>query len=156
MSKQLIVYFSVSGNTEYVARCMASKLSADLYQIEPEMPYTSEDLDWTISDCRANKEQKDSSNRPLFHGKLPDITNYDTVIFGHPIWWGLPPRIIYTVIEALDLTGKKVASFATSGGSTYSAAQVEMNTLLENPIKGRILSSETSINRWLADNGLNR
>lgn len=85
---------------------------------------------------------------------MPDISQYDTVIFGHPIWWGIPPRIIYTVIEALDLTGKKVASFATSGGSTYSDAQIEMDNLLKNPVKGRILSSETSINSWLADNGL--
>lgn len=100
MSKSLIIYFSITGNTKRVAQQMARKIGAD------------------------------------------------------PIWWGIPPRIIYTVIEALDLTDKKVASFATSGGSTYSDAQIEMDNLLKNPVKGRILSSKTSINSWLADNGL--
>ena len=154
MSKSLIIYFSITGNTKRVAQQMARKIGADLYQIDVENPYTSKDLDWIIPNCRANVEQKDSASRPAYHGKLPDISQYDTVIFGHPIWWGIPPRIIYTVIEALDLTGKKVASFATSGGSTYSDAQIEMDNLLKNPVKGRILSSKTSINSWLADNGL--
>ena len=154
MSKSLIIYFSITGNTKRVAQQMARKIGADLYQIDVENPYTSKDLDWIIPNCRANVEQKDSASRPAYHGKLPDISQYDTVIFGHPIWWGIPPRIIYTVIEALDLTGKKVASFATSGGSTYSDAQIEMDNLLKNPVKGRILSNETSINSWLADNGL--
>ncbi len=154
MAKTLIIYFSITGNTERVARQMARKLGADLYPIVAENPYTSEDLDWNIPNCRANVEQKDLASRPRYHGDLPDMTDYDTVIFGHPIWWGIPPRIVYTVIEDLELTGKKVASFATSGGSTYSDAQIEMDNLLENPVKGRILSSETSINSWLADNGL--
>lgn len=154
MSKSLIIYFSITGNTKRVAQQMARKIGADLYQIDVENPYTSKDLEWIIPNCRANVEQKDSASRPAYHGKLPDISQYDTVIFGHPTWWGIPPRIIYTVIEALDLTGKKVASFATSGGSTYSDAQIEMDNLLKNPVKGRILSSETSINSWLADNGL--
>lgn len=154
MSKSLIIYFSITGNTKRVAQQMARQIDSDLYQIDVENPYTTGDLDWNIVDCRANLEQNDSASRPAYHGKLPDISQYDTVIFGHPIWWGIPPRIIYTVIGDLELTGKKVASFATSGGSTYSDAQIEMDTLLENPIKGRILSSETSISSWLADSGL--
>lgn len=156
MSKTLIIYFSITGNTEGIAQQIARKIGADLYQIDAENPYTNKDLDWRIPNCRANVEQKDPASRPAYHGELPNISQYDTIIFGHPIWWGIPPRIIYTVIEDLNLTDKKVASFATSGGSTYSDAQVEMNALLEAPVKGRILSSEASIDNWLADNGLIR
>ena len=114
MSKSLIIYFSITGNTKRVAQHMARKIGADLYQIDVENPYTSKDLDWIIPSCRANVEQKAPASRPAYRGELPDISQYDTVIFGHPIWWGIPPRIIYTVIEALDLTDKKVPSFATS------------------------------------------
>ena len=85
---------------------------------------------------------------------MPDIADYDTVILGHPIWWGIPPRILYTVLEDLDLTGKRVASFATSGGSNYGQAQQEIDNLVDSPIKERILSTSSSITNWLADNNL--
>ena len=119
MAKTLIIYFSMTGHTEQVAHRMAKSLGADLFRIREALPYSKNDLDWTNPDCRANLEQKNSASRPLYQGNLPDIADYDTVIFGHPIWWGIPPRILYTVIEGLDLTGKRVASFATSGGSSY-------------------------------------
>lgn len=154
MNKTLILYFSLTGTTEGVAKKLAEKLQADLYEIKPAKIYSRQDLDWTVENCRANLEQKDSASRPAYQGELPDISQYDTVIFGHPIWWGIPPRIIYTVIEDLDLTGKKVASFATSGGSTYSGAQIEMDRLLDNPIKGSVLSNEASIDTWLSRSDL--
>ena len=154
MSKALIIYFSMTGHTEQVAHQMAESLGADLYHIQAEHPYTRKDLDWTIPDSRANLEQENSTSRPLYQGNLPDIADYDTVIFGHPIWWGIPPRILYTVIEDLELTGKKVASFATSGGSGYGEAQMEIDKLVDSAIKGRILSNMASISSWLTDNQL--
>ena len=156
MSKALIIYFSMTGHTEQVAHQMAESLGADLYHIQAEHPYTRKDLDWTIPDSRANLEQKNSTSRPLYQGNLPDIADYDTVIFGHPIWWGIPPRILYTVIEDLELTGKKVASFATSGGSSYGEAQLEMDWLLDRSLRGRILSNKASISSWLTDNQLKK
>ena len=156
MSKAIIIYFSMTGNTERIARLMAESLGAELYRIQAEHPYTRKDLDWTIPDSRANLEQKNSTSRPLYQGNLPNIADYDTVILGHPIWWGIPPRILYTVIEGLDLTGKRVASFATSGGSSYGQAQLEMDWLLDRPLKGRILSNEASISSWLTGNQLKK
>ena len=144
----------MTGHTEQVAHQMAESLGADLYHIQAEHPYTRKDLDWTIPDSRANLEQKNSTSRPLYQGNLPDIADYDTVISGHPIWWGIPPRILYTVIEDLELTGKKVASFATSGGSGYGEAQMEIDKLVDSAIKGRILSNMASISSWLTDNQL--
>ena len=156
MAKTLIIYFSMTGHTEQVAHQMAKSLGADLFRIQEALPYSKNDLDWTNPDCRANLEQKNSASRPLYQGNLPDIADYDTVIFGHPIWWGIPPRILYTVIEGLDLTGKRVASFATSGGSSYGEAQLEMDWLLDRPLRGRILSNKASISSWLTDNQLKK
>ena len=156
MAKTLIIYFSMTGHTEQVAHQMAKSLGADLFRIREALPYSKNDLDWTNPDCRANLEQKNSASRPLYQGNLPDIADYDTVIFGHPIWWGIPPRILYTVIEGLDLTGKRVASFATSGGSSYGEAQLEMDWLLDRSLRGRILSNKASISSWLTDNQLKK
>ena len=61
-------------------------------------------------------EQEDNNSRPEFAGQLPDLTKYDRLLIGHPTWWGIPPRIINTVIEKLDLSGKEIATFSTSGG----------------------------------------
>ena len=146
----------MTGHTEQVAHQMAESLRADLYRIQAKVAYTKKDLDWTNPDCRANLEQKNSTSRPLYQGNLPDIADYDTVILGHPIWWGIPPRILYTVIEDLELTGKKVASFATSGGSSYGEAQLEMDWLLDRSLRGRILSNMASISSWLTDNQLKK
>ena len=154
MSKALIIYFSMTGNTERIARLMAESLGAELYRIQAEHPYTRKDLDWTIPDSRANLEQKNPASRPHYQVSLPDIAEYDTVIFGHPIWWGIPPRILYTVLEDLDLTGKRVATFASSGGSSYGEAQLEMDRLIDSPLKGRILSNMASIDNWLTNHHL--
>ena len=120
MAKTIILYFSKTGTTEKVAEVIASKLGADVYQIVEAVPYTNADLNWNNPTSRANIEQGDESARPAYKGELPDLTSYDQVIIGHPSWWGWPPRIIQTVMENLNLAGKRVASFATSGGSTYS------------------------------------
>ena len=150
MTKTLILYFSNTGNTKRVAETMAQELGADLYRILPEKDYTAADLTWTNADCRANQEQNDEASRPAYRDALPDLTPYDQVTIGHPIWWGIPPKIIRTVLENLDLTGKKVAAFATSGGSTYHDAQRAMEQWTDlNLPQGRILSSPSSIKNWL-------
>ncbi|MGT2924389.1 flavodoxin [Streptococcus caviae] len=151
MIKTLILYFSNTGTTKRVAELMAQELGADLYRILAEQDYTAADLTWTNANCRANQEQNDEASRPAYSGSLPDLTSYDQVIIGHPIWWRIPPKIIRTVLEDLDLTGKKVASFATSGGSDYHEAQraMEQWTGLRLP-KGQILSSSASVKKWLS------
>ncbi|MGT2749723.1 flavodoxin [Streptococcus orisasini] len=150
MTKTLVLYFSNTGNTKRAAETIAQELGADLYRILPEKDYTAADLTWTNADCRANQEQNDEASRPAYRDALPDLTPYDQVTIGHPIWWGIPPKIIRTVLEDLDLTNKKVASFATSGGSDYHDAQkaMELWTGLNLP-QGRILSSPSSIKNWL-------
>lgn len=110
VSKALIIYFSMTGHTEQVAHQMAESLGADLYHIQAEHPYTRKDLDWTIPDSRANLEQKNSTSRPLYQGNLPDIADYDTVIFGHPIWWEFR-RVISYSDRRLRADGKEGGEF---------------------------------------------
>lgn len=87
-NKTLVMYFSSTGHTRRAADIIAQKLNADTYEIKAENPYTPADLDWNDPGSRANREQNDGGSRPAYQGELPDISRYDTVIIGHPTWWG--------------------------------------------------------------------
>ena len=115
--KKLIAYFSPSGNTKAMAEKLAKATGADLFEIKPQTPYTRADLDWTNKNSRSSVEMNDKSYRPQI-AQLPNsLANYDTIFIGFPIWWYVAPTIINTFVENVDLDGKKVIPFATSGGS---------------------------------------
>ncbi len=120
--KKLIAYFSASGITGRAARKLADAIKADIYQIRPERPYSAADLDWTDRKSRSSAEMKDESARPAIAGDLPDLSAYETLYIGFPIWWGVAPRIINTFMEGCDLRGRKIVIFATSGGSSLPYA----------------------------------
>lgn len=89
----LIAYFSATGNMEHIAEHLAGILDADLYEIVPEAPYTSEDLNYSNSDCRANQEQNDPAARPAISGSVENMADYEAIFLGYPIWWGDAPKI---------------------------------------------------------------
>lgn len=113
----LVVYFSATGHTEPLAKYAAEYLNADIYEIVPETAYTNADLNYNDSSSRSSKEQNDSAARPAIAETLPDISGYDTIIIGHPIWWGQAPKIIYTFLESYDWSGKTLVTFCTSASS---------------------------------------
>ena len=113
----IVVYFSATGHTEPLAGYAAEYLNADIYEIIPETPYTDADLNYNDSSSRSSKEQNDDSARPAISGELPELSGYDTIIIGHPIWWGQAPKIIYTFLESYDLSGKTLTTFCTSASS---------------------------------------
>ncbi|MDO4547923.1 MAG: flavodoxin [Clostridia bacterium] len=115
--KTLVAYFSCSGVTRAAANMLAQAANADLYEIKPEKPYTQVDLDWTDKKSRSTIEMKDMSFRPAIAGKLDNMSDYDVVFVGFPIWWYVAPTIINTFLESYDFSGKTVIPFATSGGS---------------------------------------
>jgi len=117
MKKTLVVYFSATGNTRAAAQSLAKEHDADLYEITPEVPYTAADLNWRDKSSRSTLEMKDKSSRPAIKGRCENITDYDTVWIGFPVWWYTAPTIVNTFIEAHDLSGKTLNVFATSGGS---------------------------------------
>lgn len=115
--KKLVAYFSTAGVTEAVARKLADVLGADLFEIKPEVPYTAADLDWRDGNSRSSVEMKNPASRPAIAEKVKDMSVYDEVFVGFPIWWYVAPTIINTFLESYDLTGKTVIPFATSGSS---------------------------------------
>ena len=117
MSKKLVAYFSASGVTAQVAKKLAEAVGADLFEIAPKVPYTKADLDWMDARSRSTVEMKDPGSRPELAAALPDAADYDTVYVGFPIWWYVAPTIVNTFLESIDLSGKTVVPFATSGGS---------------------------------------
>lgn len=119
MANVLVAYFSASGVTESVANKVAKAAKADLFEIAPKVRYTREDLNWMDKKARSTIEMNDPSSRPEIGNRVEDMDAYDTVIIGFPIWWYTAPTIIKTFLEAYDFSNKKIALFATSGGSGF-------------------------------------
>ena len=117
MSRKLVAYFSASGVTAKLAQTLSEAIGADLYAIEPEVPYTKADLNWMNQNSRSSVEMKDPASRPAIAGKRDNMDEYDTIFVGFPIWWYVAPTIINTFLESYDFAGKTIIPFATSGGS---------------------------------------
>ena len=153
MSKALVAYFSASGVTASVAERMATSIGADLYEIKPEQPYTSDDLNWQNRESRSSVEMKDKSSRPAIGNKVDDMEQYQIVFVGFPIWWYREPSIIDTFIEAYDFAGKTIVTFATSGGSGLGESTSNIQELAPetNVIDGKKFAgsvSETELKNW--------
>lgn len=129
MSKVLVAYFSASGVTAKVAKNLAGETGADLFEIEPEIPYTSADLNWQDRGSRSTVEMNDRSCRPAIRSQLEDMNQYDVVFVGFPVWWYREPSIIDTFMESYDFSGKTVVPFATSGGSSIGDSGKNMQAL---------------------------
>ena len=152
-SKILVAYFSATGTTARAAEKLANDTGGKLYAIVPAQPYTSADLDWNDKQSRSSVEMNDPKSRPAIKSKKENITYYDVIFIGYPIWWDLAPRIINTFIESHDLKGKTVILFATSGGSSLagSAAALKKTYPSLDWKEGRLLNraDEKSIRAWL-------
>lgn len=124
-----VLFFSVTGTTRNVAQKIAGTLGTDTMGIIPKEEYTSDDIDYSNDDCRANKEMKDESFRPEIKNDLSKVENSDTIYIGYPIWWGTAPRIIQTFFESYDLKGKTVYLFCTSSGSGIEQSVSDLQKL---------------------------
>ena len=91
-------------------------------ELLPEEPYTEDDLNYQDDSCRANQEMNDENARPAISGRIENLSDYDTLYIGFPIWWGTMPRIMNTFFDEYDLSGKTVMPFCTSGGSGIDQA----------------------------------
>ncbi|MDO4563583.1 MAG: flavodoxin, partial [Clostridia bacterium] len=85
-ARAIVVYFSATGNTKSLAQTIGQATGAELFEIVPEQPYTSADLNYSNDGCRANREMNDDSSRPAISGTVENIDNYDTIFIGYPIW----------------------------------------------------------------------
>ncbi len=114
--KALVAYFSAEGTTAKLAKELSEIIGADLFEIVPEQPYTAADIRWTNPLARCNREKFGKKDVPTV-GTVENWSEYDTVYLGFPIWYYGAPNIVNTFCKAYDWAGKKVALFATSGGS---------------------------------------
>ena len=117
--KALVVYFSASGHTAAVAGYIADTLGADTFELVPQEPYSSDDLDWTVDASRVNREHEDESLRDiaLVANSVDNWDEYDTVFIGYPIWWAIAAWPVNNFVKNNDFTGKTVIPFATSSSS---------------------------------------
>ena len=140
--KILVAYFSASGTTARVAEEIASAIDADLYEICPEVPYSSADLNWMDKKSRSSVEMNDPSSRPAIAAPVQDMEQYDTVFIGFPVWWYVEPCIVDTFLESYDFSGKTLIPFATSGGSGIEQAQrsLQSHCPAASWAKGRLLN----------------
>lgn len=115
--KNLVAFFSASGTTKKVAKNLSTAIGADLYEIKPEVAYTQQDLNWMDKNSRSSIEMNDPNSRPKIADTSAQITEYDCIFLGFPIWWYTAPTIIRTFLESYDFSGKTIVLFATSGGS---------------------------------------
>lgn len=154
MSKALVAYFSASGVTAGVAKNLAAAANADLYEIKPEVPYTQADLNWNDKQARSTIEMHNKSMRPAIADRDANISEYDVVYVGFPIWWYVAPTIINTFLEAYDFAGKTIVLFATSGGSGFGNTVKELKESCPGAtiIEGQILRSrqtEAELKKWV-------
>ena len=157
MSKFLVAYFSASGTTAKAARLLSEPLGADLFEIVPAQPYTKKDLNWLNPKSRTTLEMKDPASRPEI-AKLPDsVAGYDVIFVGFPIWWYIAPTIINTFLESLDLSGKTIIPFATSGGSGMGKTNEKLAPSCPNSklLEGKLLNkaNDKKIAQWLSSLG---
>ena len=113
----LVAYFSATGTTQRVAQLMYENIPCDTFRIKPAQPYTEADLDWRDKQSRSTLEMNDSTARPEMEEADLDVSKYELIYLGYPIWWGVAPRIINTFLEKYDLKGIEIIPFCTSGGS---------------------------------------
>lgn len=156
--KLLVVYFSCTKTTERVAKIISNELDATLYQIEAQDPYTDADLAY-YTNCRADREQGDPSVRPAIAGNLPDMSAYDTMVIGYPIWHGQAPHIISTFLESCDLSGKTILPFCTSHSSGIGLSAESLHGLCPDALwlPGQRFGADSSageIADWLSSVGV--
>lgn len=150
--KVLIAYFSWSGNTKAAAEKIQGLTGGDIYRIEAADPYPGE---YDATTDRAKQEQKDNA-RPAIAGKA-DLSKYDVIMVGYPIWWYQEPMIIDTFLESGDFSGKTIVPFCTSGGSSIDKSIEHMKTVVKGAsfAQGfRYDGNDKEMNQWLNSLGL--
>ena len=137
MKKALVAYFSASGTTKRLSMNLADVIGADLFEITPEIPYTEEDLNWQNPSSRSSVEMNDRSCRPAIAAKVTDMSQYDLIFVGFPVWWYREPSIIDTFAESYDFSGKTLIPFATSSAFAAFLNMVEplsIEAACSNPV----------------------
>ena len=153
MGKKLVAYFSASGTTRKIAEMIAQAAEADLYEITPKQPYSKADLNWMDKKSRSSVEMSDKKFRPEISDTDVFADQYDEIILGFPIWWYVAPTIINTFLESYDFSGKKIALFATSGGSGFgnTVSELKLSAPDADIVEGKVFqrAAKQEIEEWV-------
>lgn len=161
--KNLIIYFSRAdenyavgyidkGNTEIVAEYIQELTGADIFKVEPAIPY-AKDYDTCIKEAR---DRINTHNAPVL-SKINDISEYDTIYIGAPIYWGYMPEELVTAIKDLDWNGKKIKLFTTHEGSGLGSIPSQVNEICKGArlvdaiaIQGsQVKNSKAKLGKWV-------
>ncbi len=156
----LVVYFSQGGNTQKLAKEISDQVGGDFRRIEPITPYPDGDelLDYA-------KTEQDNDERPEIKDIDVDMTKYDTVFIGYPVWWYTYPQIILSFFDNYDLSDKTIVPFVTHGGSGMSGTEEDMQTYLKDknvtvleglPVSRNVIENDQreTVSNWLKELGL--
>ena len=151
----LVVVFSATGTTKGVAEKIAAIEDADLYEILAAEPYSDADLNWNDRNSRSTKEQNDPSVRPAIASEAIDLSGYERIYIGYPIWWGEEPRILDTFVESYDFGTITMIPFCTSASSGMgrSGKNLADNATGGNWLDGKRFPgsvSESDLMNWIS------
>lgn len=153
--KKLVVYFSATNTTEKIAKNISKQINCDIYEIEPDKPYTNEDLDYGNNQSRTSLEQNNSQSRPTIKNRINNIEEYDVIFLGYPIWHGQAPQIISTFLESYDFSHKTIVPFCTSHSSGIGSSDKNLYSLADSSViwmNGHRFSGDESqieITKWI-------
>lgn len=153
----LVLYFSMTGNTQSVAEIIQDQVGGDIVRLETVQKYPS-DYDELLD--YAQNEQSENA-RPKLKTSIENINDYDVIFLGYPIWWGDMPMPVYSFLDEYDLSGKTIAPFVTHGGSGLSSTpekikQEEPNATVTNGFEvngDNAASSGSDVTNWLNEIG---
>lgn len=160
MASKLVAFFSAGRETRFTARELAEIVEADLYEIKPLVPYSEKDLDYSDPESRTSLEMNDPSFRPRLAEDTVDLSAYDLIFLGFPVWWDSIPRVIASFVEANDFKGKTIVPFATSMGGGMGTSAEDIRALVTEDTKvteGMLLNGpigKFKIQTWLLTMGI--
>ena len=142
MKKVLVAYFSASGVTKKVAEKIAATVHGAMFERDPASAYSEAELNWMNKNSRSSVEMSDKDFRPAMIKKELNLSEYDSILLGFPIWWYVAPTIINTFLESYDFSGKKITLFATSGGSGFGNTVQELRNSAPDAhiVEGKIMN----------------
>ena len=164
--KSLVIYFSRAdenyfggemkyvdkGNTEVIAEYIKDIVGADMFKVEPVNPYPAKYMQ-CIEEAKVRTREH---NAPIKES-IPDISNYEVIYIGSPIYWGGMPEELFTVLKGLDFTGKIVRPFTTHEGSGLSGVPRQLMSFCDGAevvdglaiIGSQVKSSKQKVEEWI-------
>ena len=168
--KSLVIYFSRAdenyfggtmryidkGNTEVVAEYIRDILGADIFKVERKTPYAKE----YMACIKEAKDEQSRGENPELKNYLDDISGYDLIFIGGPVYWGTLPQPMFTELERLDFSGKTVMPFTTHEGSGLANVPSDIKKICVGAnikqglaiVGSTVRDSKQKIEKWIKEN----